>query len=115
MAPKTKKPRKLPAFTWNPERIEFLLQMVIEQQLLNGRDQKIKWGNITPRFDVAMNVKCHDDSLVNKYKALKREYSAWMDLKKLQTGLGWNDAKGTIEASNEWWTEKNKVSIRHRS
>ncbi len=109
--PPSKRPRLPPAFKWDEEKIDFLLHMVIEYHLVNGRDQKILWDNITPRFDVAMNVKCNHDTLRNKHTALKREYSAWMDLKNLQTGLGWDNAKGTIDASEDWWEKKMKVSL----
>ena len=110
-----KKQRRPPAFKWDQEKNEFFLHMLIEYQLVNGKNQKIDWEKLTPTFDNTMNVKCNHDTLKNKHQALKREYSAWMDLKNMQTGLGWDNAKGTIDASKDWWEKKIKVSIRHPS
>ena len=111
MAPKRQ--RSPPAFKWTEEKTEFFLHQLIEYQLVNGHGQKIIWPVLNATFDLAMNVKCNHDTLKNRYQGLKREYSAWMDLKNQETGLGWDDAKGTIDASEDWWDKKIKVSIGH--
>ena len=34
-----------------------------------------------------------------------------MELKNAATGLGWDDAKQTVDASKEWWDEHIQVTI----
>ena len=36
---------------------------------------------------------------------MKKEYTWFMELKNSATGLGWNEAKQTVDCSNEWWDE----------
>jgi hypothetical protein len=33
---------------------------------------------------------------------LKKDWILWNKLKRSETGLGWDTAKGTIAATNEW-------------
>ena len=41
----------------------------------------------------------------------KNEYVWCMELKNEATGLGWNDAKGTVDCSKEWWDEHLVVRV----
>ncbi|TVU02465.1 hypothetical protein EJB05_52018 [Eragrostis curvula] len=36
---------------------------------------------------------------------MKKEYTWFMELKNSDTRLGWNEAKQTVECSNDWWNE----------
>ena len=47
--------------------------------------------------------------LKNKWDLLKKEWNLCKDLKGKETGLGWNVAKNTVDASDEWWQDKIKV------
>ncbi|XP_059624650.1 uncharacterized protein At2g29880-like [Cornus florida] len=42
-------------------------------------------------------MKYHRDST-------KTEWKIWYKLKKEETGLGWDDEKNTVVASDDWWT-----------
>jgi hypothetical protein len=42
---------------------------------------------------------------------MKRSYTIFMELKNATTGLGWNEEKQTMDASNEWWEEHLAVSV----
>ena len=106
-----KRPRKLPAFRWTTAHDEFLLNLVIDYQLKNGRGQAVKWVDVTPTFDEALKVKCNDDTLRNRYQHHKGRYTLWTNLKHGETGLGWDDSKGTILADDDWWEKKIKVPI----
>jgi hypothetical protein len=37
---------------------------------------------------------------------LKKGWITWNKLKGSETGLGWDVAKGTIAATDEWWDRK---------
>ncbi|CAD6266454.1 unnamed protein product [Miscanthus lutarioriparius] len=36
---------------------------------------------------------------------MRKEYTWFMELKNAATGLGWDDAKQTVDCSKEWWDE----------
>jgi hypothetical protein len=36
---------------------------------------------------------------------MKKEYTWFMKLKNFATGLGWDEAKQTVDCSKEWWDE----------
>jgi hypothetical protein len=40
--------------------------------------------------------------LKNKIDALKKDYTFFMEFKNLATGLGWDEAKQTVDCSDEW-------------
>jgi hypothetical protein len=48
--------------------------------------------------------------LKNKIDALKKDYIFFMEFKNLTTGLGWDEAKPTVDCSDEWWDENLAVS-----
>jgi hypothetical protein len=48
--------------------------------------------------------------LKNKLDLLKGLYSFWLQLNK-DTGLGWNEALGTVVASEDYWNKATKVLI----
>lgn len=47
----------------------------------------------------------------NHWETMKKVYSLWNELKLKATGLGWDHAKGTIDASDAWWDDHIKVGI----
>nr|CAD1824762.1 unnamed protein product [Ananas comosus var. bracteatus] len=51
----------------------------------------------------------HDDELSKIKMEIEWDWVIWMQLVGKETGLGWNHARGTIDASLEWWEEKLKV------
>ncbi len=106
-----KRPRRQPAFTWTATRTEYFLRLIIDYQLTNGKGQVFRWPALNLKFDEAMKVKCNDDTLKNRYQGLKKKYTDWITLKHGETGLGWDSAKGTIDATNEWWDKKLEVRV----
>jgi hypothetical protein len=48
--------------------------------------------------------------LKNKIDDLKKDYTFFVEFKNLATGLGWDEAKQTVECSDEWWDEHLAVS-----
>lgn len=43
--------------------------------------------------------------LKNKLDNMKKEYTWFMEFKNYATGLGWDEAKQTVDCSKEWWDE----------
>ncbi|KAG8378574.1 hypothetical protein BUALT_Bualt08G0151000 [Buddleja alternifolia] len=42
----------------------------------------------------------------NRWDSLKKEWGIWKRLLRGESGLGWNNEKGTIEATPDWWQRK---------
>ncbi|KAK8957017.1 hypothetical protein KSP39_PZI001206 [Platanthera zijinensis] len=71
------------------------------------------WINIMKNFEELTRKQYDKVQLKNKWDHLKKEWKLWMELKRGETGLGWNASRKTIDASDEWWDERIKVLIFH--
>ncbi|KAM0856059.1 hypothetical protein ACQ4PT_049365 [Festuca glaucescens] len=65
----------------------------------------IGWKNLVEKFEARTGKKLTNTQLENKWDSMKKEYTWFMELKIAATGLGWDDAKQTVDASKEWWDE----------
>ncbi|KAK8956663.1 hypothetical protein KSP39_PZI000517 [Platanthera zijinensis] len=64
------------------------------------------WKNLVTKFKERTGLLYDRAQLKNKWDQLKREWKLWRELKKGETGLGWDPIKKTIDASDEWWQER---------
>nr|XP_051230665.1 L10-interacting MYB domain-containing protein-like [Lolium perenne] len=65
----------------------------------------IGWKNLVEKFEARTGKKLTKTQLKNKWDSMKKEYTWFMELRIAATGLGWDDAKQTVDASKEWWDE----------
>ena len=77
----------------------------------NGRKQSFKWHELELEFMRISNRKCGEKSLKNKYDAMKKDWRLWNQLKRTESGLGWDPILGKLSCSDEWWDTKIKVSL----
>ncbi|XP_034586696.1 uncharacterized protein [Setaria viridis] len=63
------------------------------------------WKNVISKHEEKTGQKLTKKQLKNKWDNMKKEYTWFMELKNSATGLGWNEAKRTVECSKEWWDE----------
>ena len=68
------------------------------------------WSNLVIKFCDEIGLNYDKDQLKSRQDALKIDQKVWEKLKGLYTGLGWDAVKGTIDASDDWWDMKLKVS-----
>ena len=68
------------------------------------------WSNLVIKFCDEIGLNYDKDQLKSRQDALKIDQKVWEKLKGLYTGLGWDAVKGTIDASDDWWDWKLKVS-----
>ena len=68
------------------------------------------WKNVISKHEEKTGQKLTKKQLKNKWDNMKKEYTWFMELKNSATGLGWNEAKRTVECSKEWWDEHLAVS-----
>jgi hypothetical protein len=70
-----------------------------------GHLNRVGWKNVAEKFEQKTGRKLEHLQLKNKWDALKRRYTIFMELKNATTGFGWNDEKQTVDYSEEWWNE----------
>ncbi|KAL6603663.1 hypothetical protein ACP70R_044024 [Stipagrostis hirtigluma subsp. patula] len=63
------------------------------------------WKNIRAKYEEKTGLKKTKIQLKNKLDNLKKEFTWFMEFKNCATGLGWNEAKQTVDCSKEWWAE----------
>ena len=68
------------------------------------------WINLVTKFCDETSQNYDKDQLKSRWDVLKGDWRVWEQLKNLDTSLGWDVVKGTIDASDDWWDRKLKVS-----
>ena len=68
------------------------------------------WINLVTKFCDETGLNYDKDQLKSRWDVLKGDWRVWEELKNLDAGLGWDAVKGTIDASDDWWDWKLKVS-----
>ena len=68
------------------------------------------WSILVTKFCDETGLDYDKDQLKNRWDILKTDWKVWEKLKSLDTGLGWDAKKGTIDAIDDWWDLKLKVS-----
>ncbi|CAN6303590.1 unnamed protein product [Urochloa humidicola] len=71
----------------------------------NGQFTRNGWKNMMTKYEEKTRLKHTKEQLKNKLDNMKKEYTWFMELKNSATGLGWNEAKQTVDCSKEWWDE----------
>ncbi|XP_062213776.1 uncharacterized protein LOC133914769 [Phragmites australis] len=65
------------------------------------------YKNIAEKYLLITRLRHSRTQLKNRWDALKGLYSFWLRLNK-DTGLGWDNTKGTVTASDTYWKENTK-------
>ena len=68
------------------------------------------WTNLVTKFCDETGQNYDRDQLKSRWDVLKGDWRVWEQLRNLDTGLGWDAVKGTILATDDWWSRKLKVS-----
>ncbi|XP_075633475.1 L10-interacting MYB domain-containing protein-like [Castanea sativa] len=59
------------------------------------------WSNLVIKFYNKTGLNYDNDQLKSRWDVLKADWRVWEKLKGLDTGLGWDSVKGTIDASDD--------------
>ncbi|AQK58486.1 hypothetical protein Zm00014a_009536 [Zea mays] len=70
-----------------------------------GMFTKTGWKNLRTKHEEKTGQKLTKKQLKNKLDNMKKEYTWFMEFKNYATGLGWDEAKQTVDCSKEWWDE----------
>ncbi|XP_021800027.1 L10-interacting MYB domain-containing protein-like [Prunus avium] len=100
--------------TWNSHNIVIFCDLCIKEVEAGRRPgthfNKDGWENLKLNFKKETGHEYGKVQLKNKWDALKIEWKLWKELVGKETGLGWNPSKGTVDASDEWWTNKIQIN-----
>ena len=89
--------------------------LCVEQIQLGNRNKgaafkTIGWTNIVTKFYDETGQNYDREQLKSRWDVLKGDWRVWEQLRNLDTGLGGDAVKGTILATDDWWSRKLKVS-----
>ncbi|XP_037418469.1 L10-interacting MYB domain-containing protein-like [Triticum dicoccoides] len=94
---------------WDDAHLKKLIEILREEVEKGNRPlgylNKKGWANVLEKWEARTGKKYPKDKFKNKWDAIKNEYTWFMELKNEATGLGWDDAKRTVDCSKEWWDE----------
>ena len=69
------------------------------------------WKSLIVKFEARSGKKLTKVQLKNKWDNMKKDYTIFMELKIAASGLGWDDAKQTVDCSATWWDEHLEVRL----
>ncbi|XP_031094853.1 L10-interacting MYB domain-containing protein-like [Ipomoea triloba] len=97
-------------FKWTNEYVVLFCEICIKYIRKYGRGL-MKWKEIKEEFEATAKRKIAHRSLKNKWDAMKKEWRTWKQLKREETGLGWDPSTHKISGSDEWWEKKNQGEL----
>ncbi|XP_031097351.1 L10-interacting MYB domain-containing protein-like isoform X1 [Ipomoea triloba] len=100
-------------FKWTNEYVVFFCEICIKYIRKYGRGL-MKWKEIKEEFEVTAKRKIAHRSLKNKWDAMKKEWRTWKQLKREETGLGWDPSTHKISGFDEWWEKKIKENSEYK-
>ncbi|XP_030947565.1 uncharacterized protein LOC115971690 isoform X2 [Quercus lobata] len=69
------------------------------------------WSNLVIKVCDETGLNYDKEQLKCRWDVLKANWRVWNKLKGLDTNLGWDAMKETIDASDDWWDMKLKVDV----
>jgi hypothetical protein len=89
---------------------QLLAEQVRKGNRLNTHLNTLGYTEVSDRFFQMTGIELTKTQIKNKWDKLKIDWTIWQKLMRLQTGTGWDSAKGIIVMDNEWWRKTKKVS-----
>ncbi|XP_062185934.1 L10-interacting MYB domain-containing protein-like [Phragmites australis] len=91
---------------WSDENTMIVCELFAEQVRCGNRSSthlnNVGYNNVIEKFQKRTSLLYKRSQFKNKWAKLKREFGAWNKLL-TQTGLGWDENKGTVKMSEEWY------------
>jgi hypothetical protein len=98
---------------WTDENTRIVCELFAEQVRIGNRSNthlnKVGYDNVIAKFEEKTGLRYQKLQFKNKWSKLRNEYNLWKKLIARETGLGWDQARATIVASDDWWARAKKV------
>ena len=90
--------------SWTTTFCNFCVEQIEVENRIKGAAFSPKgWINLVTKFCDETGLNYAKDQLKSSWDVLKLDWRMWEKLKSLDTGLGWDAVKGTVDASDDWW------------
>lgn len=97
---------------WDDNNTRVMLEVFAEQIKKGNRPAGVyssgAWKEIGNNFQDRTGLAYTREQLKNRFDVCKLIYQRWKKAVGHETGLGWNHARRTVDAPNEWWEAKAK-------
>ena len=91
---------------WDAYRTRVFCDICMEEVNDNNREggclSKKGYQNLERKFFEKIGEKLSRKQFKNKWDAVKKDYTGWMELQNA-TGLGWDPETKTMDADDDWW------------
>lgn len=67
------------------------------------------WENVAAVFNQTFPVNYTLKQFKNHWDAMKCDWKLFIKLRRGHTGIGWNEAKKSIDATEEWWDARIQI------
>ncbi|XP_020235070.1 L10-interacting MYB domain-containing protein [Cajanus cajan] len=95
---------------WDVKVTEMFVKLCLDQVYKGERNgtnlTKKGWKFVESEFNMKSGRKYGKSQFRNKWDNLKKEWLIWYKLFGKETGLGWDNVRNTVDASDEWWDKK---------
>ncbi|PUZ44844.1 hypothetical protein GQ55_8G162800 [Panicum hallii var. hallii] len=97
---------------WTDAYLTIICQLLAEQVRKGNRPNThlntLGYTEVSDRFFQMTGIELTKTQIKNRWDKLKIDWTIWQKLMRLQTGTGWDSAKGIIVMDNEWWRKTKK-------
>jgi hypothetical protein len=91
---------------WDAYHTRVFCDICMDEVNANNRDggclSRKGYKNLGEKFTEKTGKQFTKKQFKNKWDALKKDYTGWMELQNA-TGLGWDPVTKTMDADDEWW------------
>ncbi|MFS7912773.1 putative Myb/SANT-like domain-containing protein [Helianthus anomalus] len=98
---------------WNSSTHMIFVELCLEEVKNGNRPashfNKVGWTNLANNLKTRTGKDYTKLQLKNHWDSMKRDWKLYDRLMRIESGLGWDPVKKTINATSEWWDEKIQV------
>ncbi|GJW39887.1 putative nuclease HARBI1 isoform X1 [Tanacetum coccineum] len=86
--------------------VELCLEEVKNGNRPRTHFNKIGWTNLEKNLKARLGKVFNKQQLKNHWDTMRKDFKLYDRLMRIESGLGWDPVKKTIDATPEWWDEK---------
>lgn len=99
---------------WDPSTHIIFVELCLEEVRNGNRPgshfNKVGWTNLGNNLKIQTGKVYSKLQLKNHWDSMKRDWKLYDRLMRIESGLGWDSVRKTINATPEWWDEKIQVA-----